>query len=166
MTTPGKKLSFMGNEFGQFIEWNYAQELDWLLLDYEMHKKMQEYVRDLNRFYLKNSELWEIENGWDGFEWITVDDANSNVIVFKRKNSNGNEVIAAFNFSPVLRENYCFKVSNPGSYRVIFNSDSLKYGGSGVSYPSYIKVKDECLLNITLPPMSAIFIRRKDEKKC
>ncbi len=164
---PGKKLSFMGNEFGQFIEWNYEQGLDWNLLDYEMHRKMHDYVRDLNKFYLKNSELWEIEDGWGGFEWITVDDSDNNVVVFKRRNSAGNEIIAAINMSPVKRDEYRFGVSVPGSYRVVFNSDSEKYGGSGISYPSYIRAKREGIngfefsLKLTLPPMSAIFIRRK-----
>lgn len=164
---PGKKLSFMGNEFGQFIEWNYEQGLDWNLLEYDMHRKMHDYVRDLNKFYLKNSELWEIEDGWGGFEWITVDDSDNNVVVFKRRNSAGNEIIAAINMSPVKRDEYRFGVSLPGSYRVVFNSDSEKYGGSGVSYPSYIRAKREGIngfefsLKLTLPPMSAIFIRRK-----
>ncbi len=164
---PGKKLSFMGNEFGQFIEWNYEQGLDWNLLEYDMHRKMHDYVRDLNKFYLKNSELWEIEDGWGGFEWITVDDSDNNVVVFKRRNSAGNEIIAAINMSPVKRDEYRFGVSTPGSYRVVFNSDSEKYGGSGISYPSYIRAKREGIngfefsLKLTLPPMSAIFIRRK-----
>jgi len=164
---PGKKLSFMGNEFAQFIEWNYEQGLDWSLLDFEMHRKHQAYVRDLNRFYLKNPELWEVDNGWDGFEWIVVDDADSNVAVFKRMSRDGSELIAAFNFSPVRRDGYTFGVSTPGSYRVVFNSDSEKYGGTGVGYPAYIKTKNvaangyEHSLQLTLPPMSVIFIRRK-----
>ncbi len=164
---PGKKLSFMGNEFAQFIEWNYKQELDWCLLDFEMHRKFQTYVRKLNLFYLKNPELWEIDDGWDGFEWITVDDAEQNTAVFKRKSENGSELIAAFNFSPVQRDEYRFGVSMPGSYRVVFNSDSEEFGGSGISYPAYIRTKNkgfngyEHSLQLTLPPMSAIFIRRK-----
>ncbi len=164
---PGKKLSFMGNEFAQFIEWNYKQELDWCLLDFEMHRKFQTYVRKLNLFYLKNPELWEIDDGWDGFEWITVDDAEQNTAVFKRKSENGSELIAAFNFSPVQRDEYRFGVSVPGSYRVVFNSDSEEFGGSGISYPAYIRTKNfgfdgyEHSLQLTLPPMSVIFIRRK-----
>ena len=162
---PGKKLSFMGNEFAQFSEWNYEKELDWNLLEFDMHRKMHEYVRDLNKFYLKNSELWEMDTGWEGFEWVTVDDSDSNVIIFKRKNSKGKEIFAAFNLSPVTREGYTFRVSSPGSYRVVFNSDKEKYGGTGVEYAPYIKANrsdgPDGYLSLTLPPMSVIFIRRK-----
>ena len=162
---PGKKLSFMGNEFGQFSEWNYERELDWNLLEFDMHRKMHEYVRDLNKFYLKNPELWEMDTGWEGFEWITVDDCDSNIIVFKRKDSGQKEIIAALNFSPVMRYGYTFRVSKPGSYRVVFNSDKEKYGGTGVEYAPYIKTNcpdgNDAYLTLTLPPMSVIFIRRK-----
>ncbi len=162
---PGKKLSFMGNEFAQFSEWNYEKELDWNLLGFDMHRKMHEYVRDLNKFYLKNPELWELDTGWEGFEWITVDDSDRNVIVFKRKDSKGKEIIAALNFSPVTRNGYAFKVSEAGSYRVVFNSDKEKYGGTGVEYAPYIKTNrpdgNDAYLTLTLPSMSVIFIRRK-----
>ena len=164
---PGKKLSFMGNEFGQFIEWNYQQQLDWNLLEYEMHTKFQNYVRDLNLFYLKNSEFWEIDSEWKGFEWLTVNDYDNNVIAFKRLNSDGKEIIAVFNLSPVKRENYKVGMNAPGSYRIVFNSDDVKYGGSGVAQPTYLKTKNEGIngfassLSLTLPPMCAIFIRRK-----
>ncbi len=164
---PGKKLSFMGNEFAQFIEWNFNQELDWKLLDYDMHKKYHDYVRELNRFYLKNSELWENDTSWEGFEWITVDDSDGNVLVFKRIDKQGKEIICVFNFSPVCREKYRFGISEKGSYRVIFNSDCEKYGGAGISHPAYIKTRNEGIngfessLELTLPPMSVLFIRKK-----
>ncbi len=167
MAHPGKKLSFMGSEFGQFIEWNEKQGLDWNLLEFDMHKKLQTYVSDLNAFYLRNSEFWEIDDSWDGFEWVVTDDCDSNVIAFKRRNRDGREIIAVFNLSPVMRENYPIGVSSPGSYRVIFNSDSEKYGGSGMKYPAYLKTKSRDdsgfgqFIDITLPPMSAIYIRRK-----
>lgn len=167
MSHPGKKLSFMGNEFAQFIEWNYEQQLDWVLLDYEMHRKFKSYIKDLNAFYLKNSELWEIDDGWDGFKWLKVDDCDNNVIIFSRMNAEGKELIAALNLSPVRRESYVFGIDSPGSYRVVFNSDSEKYGGSGTSFPSYLRAKREASdgrefsLKLTLPPMSIIFIRRK-----
>ncbi len=167
MSHPGKKLSFMGNEFAQFIEWNYENQLDWLLLDYDMHRMFKLYIRDLNMFYLKNSELWEIEDGWNGFKWIKVDDCDNNVLIFSRINSAGKEIIAAFNLSPIKRDSYKFGVDTPGSYRVVLNSDSKKYGGSGVEFPSYIRTKRETIdghefsLSLTLPPMSVIFIRKK-----
>ncbi len=167
MAHPGKKLSFMGSEFAQFIEWNYQQELDWSLLDYDMHKKMQTYVRDLNLFYLKNSELWELDGGWSGFEWVVVDDSDNNVLAFKRRNTEGKELIAVFNLSPVERTGYSFSVNFSGYYRVVFNSDKEKYGGSGFEFSAYIRSKRSGkessghLLSLTLPPMSVIFIRKK-----
>ena len=81
MTHPGKKLLFMGCEFGQFIEWDYKKELDWLLLAYPMHQKMQDYVAKLTKIYLKKSCLWEIEDSWDGFQWINADDKNTIVLL-------------------------------------------------------------------------------------
>lgn len=169
---PGKKLSFMGNEFGQFVEWSEARQLDWNLLEFDMHRKLHSYVRDLNKIYLKYSELWEIEDDWKGFEWVSAEDRDNNVIAFKRRNKKGNELLAVFNFSPIRRDAYKLGVYHPGCYKVVFNSDAHKYGGSGVAFPPYIKAASEEInglefsLELTLPPMSAIFIRRKDEGKC
>ena len=168
---PGKKLCFMGGEFGQFIEWDFEKELDWHLLDYEMHSKLHRYVRELNLFYLKNPELWENDSDWEGFEWITVDDFENNVLAFKRKSMSGKELYVLCNFSPVQRNDYKIGVSDSGSYRIVFNSDNEKYGGTGVSNPSYIRARKEEIngfefsLKLTLPPMCTIFIRRKGMKE-
>ena len=167
MAHPGKKLSFMGNEFAQFIEWNYEKELDWNLLGFDMHKKMQTYVRDLNAFYLRNPELWENDSSWEGFRWNVVDDCENNVVAFSRRDSKGNELIAVFNMAPVLRRGYTFGVEKPGTYKVVFSSDSGKYGGTGEKMPSQIKTQREnwgaysFSLSLTIPPMSVMFIRRK-----
>ena len=127
---PGKKLLFMGQEFAQFIEWNYENELDWLLLDYDAHKNMQSYVAELNRFYLKNPEFWEIDYSWDGFGWISNDDNTQSIISFRRIDKSGSEIITVCNFVPVARENYRIGVPKKGTYKRIFCSESEKYGGT------------------------------------
>lgn len=131
MGHPGKKLNFMGNEFAQFIEWNYAKSLDWLLLDYEKHRKMKDYVRDLNLFYLENSPLWQNDADWEGFKWISHDDAENNIITFRRIDKKGKELVIICNFCPVERKNYRIGVPYAGTYTPVMNSDDEKYGGTG-----------------------------------
>ena len=130
MAHPGKKLLFMGQEFAQFIEWDYKKELDWLLLDYEPHKKMQEYVAALNGFYLEHPELWEVDTSWEGFEWISNDDNEQSIIAFRRTDRSGNSILAVCNFVPVARDHYRIGVPKKGNYRRIFCSDSVKFGGT------------------------------------
>ncbi|MBQ8741166.1 MAG: 1,4-alpha-glucan branching protein GlgB [Clostridia bacterium] len=131
MAHPGKKLLFMGQEFAQFIEWKYDAPLDWLLLGYDAHKQMQDYVKDLNKFYLKNSQLWEIDYSWEGFSWISNDDYSQSIISFIRKNRVGDEIICVCNFVPVDRSGYRMGVPVAGSYKKLFSSADTKYGGAG-----------------------------------
>ena len=115
MAHPGKKLLFMGQEFGQFIEWDEKKPLDWMLLGYDKHQQLQAYVRDLNHFYRDTPSLWQVDYSWEGFQWIVPDDNQQSVIVFLRRDTAGKMVLVACNFNPVLRENYQFGVPVAGS---------------------------------------------------
>ena len=168
---PGKKLLFMGQEFAQFTEWNYQKELDWMLLDYDMHKRMQQYVAELNKFYLKNPEFWEIDYSWDGFNWISNDDNTQSIIAFRRIDKSGNEIITVCNFVPVARENYRIGVPKKGSYRRIFCSDGVNYGGT--TEETAVSVKSEKVpmhgydnsISISIPAMSVSFYRVPHQRK-
>ncbi|MBR3961050.1 MAG: 1,4-alpha-glucan branching protein GlgB [Clostridia bacterium] len=129
MAHPGKKLLFMGQEFAQFIEWDYKKGLDWLLLDFEAHKKHKDFVRALNRFYKEHSELWEIDFSWEGFNWISADDNEQSIISFRRINKKGEEIIAVCNFTPVKRENYRIGVPECASLKPVFSTDWEEFGG-------------------------------------
>lgn len=132
MAHPGKKMLFMGGEFGQFAEWNEARGLDWMLLDYDAHRQMQTYVKALNALYLENKQLWENDTDWQGFEWISHDDNRNNIIVFRRIASDGTDLICVVNFAPVYHPSYRIGVPYPGTYEEIFTSDDVRFGGSGV----------------------------------
>ena len=134
MTMPGKKLLFMGCEFGQFIEWNYKQELDWLLLKYPIHDDMKRYTEKLNKLYLKHSELYEVDNSWDGFKWVEANDKNANVYIYKRFNKKGKELLVFLNFSGRNIDNYYVNTGNKSKYKEIFNSDDMIFGGSGIKH--------------------------------
>jgi 1,4-alpha-glucan branching enzyme len=166
MAHPGKKLVFMGGEFGQFIEWKYDDKLDWHLLDYEMHRKMKEYVKSLNHFYRENPALWVDDGGWNGFQWISPDDNNFSLLVFMRKGrSSDNNIIAVLNFTPLSREKYLIGVPEASGYRIVFSSDDKRFGGTGKCQKrALIPKKVPChgfeqSLCLTVPPLSAVFIR-------
>ncbi|MDP4117773.1 MAG: 1,4-alpha-glucan branching protein GlgB [Bacillota bacterium] len=168
MSHPGKKINFMGNEFAQFIEWDYSKELEWFLLDYERHSQMQRYVRELNQFYLEHKPFWENDIDWSGFQWISNDDSDQSVISFLRRDEKGNEIIIVCNFCPVLREHYKIGVPSPGEYKPVFSSDSAKYGGKGTRLR---KAKSkECEMHgykqsieIKLPPISTVYYIKNDK---
>ncbi len=166
---PGKKLLFMGCEFGQFIEWNFSKGLDFLLLDYESHRKTKEFVKALNWFYLSHKEFYEIDYDWAGFSWIVPDDKNQNVLAFARYDKEGNEIVCVFNFSPIARENYSIGVNESGTYDEIFNSDDVIYGGSNIKN-SAVHSKNMGMhgkkysINIKIPPLSAIYFKRRKKE--
>ena len=171
MAHPGKKLLFMGQEFAQFIEWNYKQELDWLLLDYDKHSMMQSYVAELNKFYLKHSELWEIDYSWEGFSWISNDDNSQSVIAFRRIDKSGSELITVCNFVPVARGNYRIGVPKKGAYKRIFCSDDMDFGG--VTQAQAASYKSEKIpmhgydnsISLDIPAMSVSFYRVPANRK-
>jgi len=167
MSHPGKKLLFMGSEFGQFIEWKYDQGLDWHLLDYPMHKKMQSYVKMLNEYYLEHPEFFQVDDNWTGFSWISCDDRDNSVIDFYRRGKKKkDETIVVCNFTPEKRTGYRIGVDEAGSYTEVFNSDDKKFGGSGIKNKGVLKSEAvpqhgrEQSLVLTLPPLSVIYLRK------
>ena len=166
MAHPGKKLMFMGQEFGQFIEWNYEQELDWLLLDYPKHRELQNYFRDINLLYKKTRPLWEVDYSWEGFSWISSDDKDNSVIAFRRMDESGKEIIAVCNFTNVERLDYRIGVPKKGNYKVFFNSDDVAYGGEGRGNKDKIKAETinmhgfEQSISLDLPPLSTIYLKK------
>ena len=126
---PGKKLTFMGTEFGQYKEWAYKEGLDFCLLEYEKHQQMKQFVHDLNWIYREYDHLYQEDFDWNGFEWINVD-TNNNVIAFIRKNTKGEKMICVFNFSPLEIKNYGLGIDESANYKVILDTDNLVYGGS------------------------------------
>lgn len=173
MAHPGKKLIFMGTEFGQFKEWDYKSELDWMLLKYPSHQSIHNFFKSINQFYLNNSPLWQDDFSWEGFSWISNDDYKQSVISFRRIDKKGKEIIIVCNFQPVVRENYSIGVVTPGIYQEIFNSDSEEFGGTNIRNIGNIKSNDKPMhgqkqsISLTLPPMSTIFLRcaRKKVKR-
>lgn len=168
---PGKKLLFMGTEFAQFIEWDYKKGLDWLLLDYDMHRYMKDYTKALNKFYKKNAPLWQVDYSWEGFNWIVSDDSDNSVIAFSRSDENGEKIIAVCNFTNVAREKYFIGVPESGRYELVFNSDSEEFGGSGMKIKKTYRTFPESshgfndTVELALPPMSTLYFKHIKEKQ-
>ena len=170
MIHPGKKLLFMGSEFAQGLEWRYAYGLEWELLEYEPHIKMQEYIKDLNHFYKNEKAMYEIDNSYEGFDFIDPHNNDQSIIVLMRKGKNPKDfVIAVINFTPVVYYDYKVGVPYPGTYQEVFNSDDKKYWGSNqVMKESELVSKNEKWhnknyhINIKVPPLGAVFIKGKD----
>lgn len=161
---PGKKLTFMGSEFAQFNEWNYAKALDWHLLTEQIHGVAQKFTKELNKFYLENPEFWDNEQGWDGFSWISADDNQNSVIAFRRIAKSGEEIIVVCNFCPVKRINYLVGVPKEGCLKPVFSTDYKKYLGTGTPLRR-IKTKKISMhgfknsVSLTIPPLSVNFYK-------
>jgi 1,4-alpha-glucan branching enzyme len=163
---PGKKLLFMGDEFGQWNEWYHEVSLDWHLLQYEPHKGLLEWVRELNVLYKSEKALYEIDFDRAGFEWIDFQDWESSVISFVRKGNTTSDIIMVVcNFTPALRENYLLGAPRGGFWKEILSSDEERFGGSGVNNAGGVEAQDNeyqgrpYLLTLTLPPLGVVFLK-------
>lgn len=172
MTLPGKKMLFMGTEYGPFREWDYENELEWFMLKYPAHHAMHDYIRALNKFYLSTPALYEIDDSWEGFEWIDADLAAMNLISYRRIDTRGRGVYVVLNFAPVEWD-YEMRVKRRGEYEVIFSSDDKKYGGSGTAgegttyraYGKKIGDKTEQLIKMKIPSYGALILKSKSPAK-
>ncbi len=161
---PGKKLLFMGGEFGQLREWTEEESLDWHLLDDAAHKGIQDLIRDLNRQYAAKSSLWEADGEPAGFQWIEVDNAAENIVSFMRRSpTTGRELVCVSNFSPLTRENHKLGLPRKGTYRLVVNTDAEDYGGTSVDVPKSIKAAENPVHGqpysavLTLPPLATLW---------
>lgn len=174
---PGKKLLFMGAEFGQIAEWNFAKALDWHLLEHPAHQRLQTFFKAAGQFYLEQSPLWENDFDWNGFSWLCADDKFGNTAAFLRRGTTGEPLIFLCNFSPVHRDGYRLGVPEAGRYVERFNTDRIEFGGSSSPHAGPLSTEEipchgqECSLTVDLPPLSAVFLQlteripRKKNKK-
>lgn len=167
MSHPGKKLNFMGSEFGQFKEWNYKEGIEFFLKKYPLHEKLSEMIRDLNIFYQTTPALYQIEDSWDGFEWLAPNDADRNFVSYIRKDKEGNQIVVLLNFSGTDLCRYTLGIDK-GKYQMVFNTDSVRYGGSGklkkrvfvtTKTPSHGK---EYSIRFDLPKLSCVYLTKID----
>ncbi len=168
---PGKKLLFMGDEFGQFIEWDYRKQLDWFLLEYEKHRQLQQYVKALNTFYTSCPAFYEIDDNGEGFTWLNVDNAMQSSLCFMRRASSRNQTyVCAFNFTPVSVQQFVIGLPCKGTLQEKFNSDDVLFGGGG--RPNNLTIATSLLefagqpyrAEIDLPPLSAIYFEYNEEE--
>lgn len=165
---PGKKLTFMGTEFGQFIEWDEWKELDWHLYDYDSHKSIYNYLKKLNYMYKKEKTLHEIDFKYDGFKWNDADNRNESIIAFSRFDLKGNHTLAVFNFTPVKRENYWIKIYDKCDYQAILCSDDGIYNGNSDNLGNeitYFEDKGNIYVSYDLPPLSATLLKPIERRK-
>ncbi|MDD1607871.1 MAG: 1,4-alpha-glucan branching protein GlgB [Methylococcaceae bacterium] len=162
-TYPGKKLLFMGCEFGQGTEWNFHKALDWYVLDYSHHRGVQTLVKDLNQLYKTEPALYQHDFDYQGFEWIDCCDVQQSIISYRRKHGE-EELLVILNFTPVVRENYRIGVPKAGSYKEVFNSDSSYYDGSNTGNGIIVSEPKEWMgqlnsVRLTLPPLGGVILK-------
>ncbi len=162
---PGKKLLFMGGEFGQWSEWNHDRGLDWHLLAHAPHQGLRRWVADLNRFYRASAALHQRDFEPEGFAWVDCTDSDNSVVSFLRSARSNDLVLGVFNFTPVPRQDYRVGVPRAGSWKETLNSDAAEYGGSGQGNRGAVEASQEpahghpCSLSLVLPPLAALFFR-------
>ncbi|UCG68837.1 MAG: 1,4-alpha-glucan branching protein GlgB [Thermoplasmata archaeon] len=164
-THTGKKLLFMGGEFGQWDEWHFKKELDWNLLSNPLHSKLQSYVKDLNRIYSEEKALHELDCDYQGFEWIDCSDTMHSVISYLRKAGQDDFLVIVLSMTPVPRHDYRIGVPKKGFYREILNSDASEYGGSGIGNRGGVDSEEISWhgrphsLKLTLPPLGMLIFK-------
>jgi len=161
---PGKKLTFMGSEFGQVIEWDFKKQLDWLLLDYPIHDGMRAYSAELNSVYRRYPAFWQVDDSWAGFGWANVDDRDECAIAFVRyAKDDGAAVLACFNFTPNALDGFTVGLPHEGQLRLVLNSDEPRFGGTGAKVKKSAKALAEPFADqprsakLVLPPLSALY---------
>ena len=171
-THPGKKLLFMGNEFAPFMEWRYYESLEWFLLDYPKHREVQELSKAINKLYLKENALWYSDHSWEGFQWIDADNASQSILIFRRMGKTVNDdLIVIINFCPIYYGDFKVGVPKEATYRLIFNTDQVEFGGEGHKVKKSAKSKDgawhnqDHYINVNIPPSSALLYKAVVSKK-
>jgi len=160
----------MGCEIGQFTEWDYKSSVEWFLLSYPMHEKFQHFVSSLNNFYLGHSELWELDDSWDGFEWLEPDDRDRSVISYCRKNKKGDTLAVVINFTPVEYTDYLLAVPFEGRFRAVLSSAEEQFGGNGAPDSSVYasenaQTRSGYGIRIKLPPYGAVIFKCRRMRK-
>jgi 1,4-alpha-glucan branching enzyme len=164
---PGKKLLFMGGEFGQRREWNHDRELDWFLNTEPRHDGLRRLVQHLNYVYKNEPALWDLDDSYEGFEWVDFHDADNSCVSFLRKSRAGDVIVFAINATPIVREGYRLGVPGAGFYREIINTDAETYGGSNVGNMGGFEAESfewqgrTHSLVISLPPLAAVAFKRE-----
>ena len=172
MTMPGKKMLFMGGEFGQMLEWRYDDQLEWNVLEIDKHKRLHQYVKDLNHFYMENKALWELDTSWDGFRWVNEADSENSVLSYIRRGRHAaDNVVVVANFTPVERPIYKIGVPLAGEYEVVFHSSAVKYGGNKRITKKVYKTKNTQFsdmmytIEVAIDGNSVMFLKKKPADK-
>lgn len=175
MSHPGAKLNFMGNEWAPYLEWRYYEELEWFMLKYPRHREMQDFVRKLNQLYLGHRPFWELDRSWEGFSWIDADDRNRSIFSYVRKGKGeGDLTVVLLNMTPASYGECVFNVPLAGRYRLIMNSDAVRFGGTGFGGldqgdPVFWTEEDDgdspARLRLPLPPLAGIYLEYEGKEE-